>query len=1107
MEIFNAISRFDIDDSNNNISVTVYYYYSDNKMNLCIDWDFITLVERTSLTSSFKALTSKPREKFIFNREVFEDAVVMPAYRNIDQPQYFYVAEIRTDLNPRSPFPSPELYDTFATYYNSKYSLEITNLQQPLLDVDHTSARLNLLTPRYMNQKGVALPTSSAETRRARRENLQQKQILVPELCDVHPFPASLWRKAVCLPAILYRMNSLLVADEIRIAIAKGALLGVADLSPDYRFPQLEFGFSTKPTDAVKDGEKQGVQDPPLGEKAPGHGEPPLNGEDQVSGEAVDEKPLVSEEALVERAVCEEAAVDEALSVNEDISDDKQDASSPSSASLDHTDTKHSETLKADDVNCNDDTENEDDTSGLISPGSNKPTNDPDSDTKISDYNHSDHSLTAQILTNNRLPTTAQKDIAPEKCHCQVEQQSKKAQESFNKLMNESQENHDNGNKLINDSCTCGGAVSKGEPDLYPRSDAGMDSLITNFSQLYIDTQTCCLNQGDGNMDDSNFFTPSLPKDSGPSSQTSQSSYHTAETSCTPPSISPAHRSYSHTVKPIDNQQHTMDNHVSSECPDSDPDVVQKGLDSRHNQQNHVESFVCDKLGKLKGLNNSHLCIRSEALLKDKLQLQQIIGDEVSKDDIMDQCQCKLSLSFCDRCNSDKKNQCISQVDSGKSLQFYSSAAVGETEPCQHNNKNQPPLYDITLQNDKDICMDCGSNNSEKEAAKPREDLAKPTESNAESTHDADLMETEEGSEERNQDLAAIESCEEEQRGKEEEDITPLIRFDQDVDLESFIGPSPCIILQTLTMSNANDFFNLERLETIGDSFLKFAITVYLYCSYPGIHEGKLSYLRSKQVSNYNLYKLGKKKGFPDSMVAAKFEPTENWLPPGFIIKTSDAYRGINVFIASSKDKYGIMDIESLHALGQGKEAAMTPEEKFRAELEEAIRPEEIEKTEDGTSGDRCLIPYNLQTQHSLPDKSIADCVEALIGCYLTTCGQRAALQFMSWLGLKVLPELEQNSEDGEQKQQQRVKDLGSIHLASINRSHQASAGFGHLKTPNSPLLMHVKDAGSFLTHQLDGYRKFEEKIQYTFRDKSYLLQAFTHASYHFNNITDCYQR
>ena len=80
-----------------------------------------------------------------------------------------------------------------------------------------------------------------------------------------------------------------------------------------------------------------------------------------------------------------------------------------------------------------------------------------------------------------------------------------------------------------------------------------------------------------------------------------------------------------------------------------------------------------------------------------------------------------------------------------------------------------------------------------------------------------------------------------------------LIEFEKDMVLEDFVGPSPCTMLQTLTMSNANDFFNLERLETIGDSFLKFAITVYLYCSYSGIHEGKLSYLRSKQVSAHRL--------------------------------------------------------------------------------------------------------------------------------------------------------------------------------------------------------------------------------------------------------------
>lgn len=33
------------------------------------------------------------------------------------------------------------------------------------------------------------------------------------------------------------------------------------------------------------------------------------------------------------------------------------------------------------------------------------------------------------------------------------------------------------------------------------------------------------------------------------------------------------------------------------------------------------------------------------------------------------------------------------------------------------------------------------------------------------------------------------------------------------------------------------------------------------------------------------------------------------------------------------------------------------------------------------------FVPYNLVTQQSIPDKSIADCVEALIGAYLTSMG------------------------------------------------------------------------------------------------------------------------
>lgn len=39
------------------------------------------------------------------------------------------------------------------------------------------SVRLNLLTPRHLNQKGKALPLSSAEKRKAKWESLQNKQV------------------------------------------------------------------------------------------------------------------------------------------------------------------------------------------------------------------------------------------------------------------------------------------------------------------------------------------------------------------------------------------------------------------------------------------------------------------------------------------------------------------------------------------------------------------------------------------------------------------------------------------------------------------------------------------------------------------------------------------------------------------------------------------------------------------------------------------------------------------------------------------------------------------------------------------------------------------
>lgn len=207
-----------------------------------VDWTFLKLISE-KCDQMPKEVPESIRQFQEFQLEKFCDAVVMPWYRNQDQPQYFYVAEICDYLSPESSFPG-DSYATFKEYYFRKYNIVIQNCAQPLLDVDHTSARLNFLTPRYVNRKGVALPTSSEETKRAKRENLEQKQILVPELCTIHPFPASLWRIAVCLPCVLYRINALLLADEIRIEVADDINLGKSNIADEkFDWPVLDFGW------------------------------------------------------------------------------------------------------------------------------------------------------------------------------------------------------------------------------------------------------------------------------------------------------------------------------------------------------------------------------------------------------------------------------------------------------------------------------------------------------------------------------------------------------------------------------------------------------------------------------------------------------------------------------------------------------------------------------------------------------------------------------------------------------------------------------------------------------------------------------------------------
>ena len=139
-------------------------------------------------------------------------------------------------------------YETFYQYFAMKYNILITDLEQPMLVVSHPSTRLNLLTPRYMNMKASVIQRTFHQPHQRCGVNQQpqnrkssSKIFLVPELVNIHPFTASVLRKSMCLPSILYRLNSLLVVEELRREIAQSTGVGLPWYSDAHRFEKLSF--------------------------------------------------------------------------------------------------------------------------------------------------------------------------------------------------------------------------------------------------------------------------------------------------------------------------------------------------------------------------------------------------------------------------------------------------------------------------------------------------------------------------------------------------------------------------------------------------------------------------------------------------------------------------------------------------------------------------------------------------------------------------------------------------------------------------------------------------------------------------------------------------
>lgn len=117
---------------------------------------------------------------------------------------------------------------------------------------------------------------------------------------------------------------------------------------------------------------------------------------------------------------------------------------------------------------------------------------------------------------------------------------------------------------------------------------------------------------------------------------------------------------------------------------------------------------------------------------------------------------------------------------------------------------------------------------------------------------------------------------------------------------------------------------------------------------------------------------------------------------------------------------------------------------------------------------------YNPWTEHEVSDKSIADCTEAITGAYLLVCGDKAAASFLDWLGIGVF------------KGKSLLMEPKIVRTACVREEC-------------------AQDIEMFYRRAV--LKRLEEKIGYSFRDRSFIVQAVTHSSYRNNLVTDCYQR
>uniref|UniRef100_A0A182W963 Dicer-2 n=1 Tax=Anopheles minimus TaxID=112268 RepID=A0A182W963_9DIPT len=262
-------------------------------------------------------------------------------------------------------------------------------------------------------------------------------------------------------------------------------------------------------------------------------------------------------------------------------------------------------------------------------------------------------------------------------------------------------------------------------------------------------------------------------------------------------------------------------------------------------------------------------------------------------------------------------------------------------------------------------------------------------------------------------------------------------------------------LLQAITTKSSADVFNLERVEVLGDAFLKFSVSVYILFRHTSWHEGYLTCCKSRMVSNRNLLYCAMSYGLPGKLKVHQFDPKNDWVPP----LSSVPYPIRQAMIEASESPALLYNLKLSEEEIQQGVATQATIETFLPLIEKIDQPP------------RSTLHSVLQ-QVQIPDKVVADATEALMGVCVKTVGYERSFRILSHLG--IIPK----NED----------------VAMVLRTATYPIGdYFHVRLKVDQLLCNPD--------------RIESILGYKFQNRLYLLQAFTHSSSTSHSLTSSYQQ